>query len=191
EFHPLHSRCATIDEPDYVFFDLDPFEPAAYEEVLAVARLVKVSCERLGLTAYPKTSGATGMQIYVPIQPGFSYEETRALVGGPGWRKGVHDPNDLGSHPDRWRPLPAGRGWAAPGSGAGAGGARHRAPPARGISLVGRLLGQGLEGRRDDRAVEGSEPADVLAQADVRRFRHPRAGGRHAVDWWQLVRHPV
>ena len=24
EFHPLHSRCATIDQPDYVFFDLDP-----------------------------------------------------------------------------------------------------------------------------------------------------------------------
>src|SRR5438132_3309121 len=84
EFHPLHSRCATIDEPDYVFFDLDPFEPAAYQEVLAVARLVNVSCERLGLTAYPKTSGATGMQIYVPIQPGFSYEETRALVGALG-----------------------------------------------------------------------------------------------------------
>ena len=78
EFHPLHSRCATIDQPDYVFFDLDPFEPAGYEEVLSVARMVNVSCERLGLTAYPKTSGATGMQIYVPIEPGHS------LRGDPG-----------------------------------------------------------------------------------------------------------
>ncbi len=84
EFHPLHSRCGTIWEPDYLFFDLDPFEPATYQDVLAVAGLVRVSCERLGLTAYPKTSGATGMQVYVPITPGFSYEETRDLVGALG-----------------------------------------------------------------------------------------------------------
>jgi bifunctional non-homologous end joining protein LigD len=82
----------TIEQPDYVFFDLDPFEPAAYPEVLAVARMVKVLCERLGLTAYPKTSGATGMQIYVPIAPGFSYEETRALVGSLGQLMRQADP---------------------------------------------------------------------------------------------------
>jgi bifunctional non-homologous end joining protein LigD len=95
EFHPLHSRCATIEQPDYVFFDLDPFEPAGYEEVLAVARMVNVSCERLGLTAYPKTSGATGMQIYVPIEPGFSYEETRALVGSLGHLMRAADPGHV------------------------------------------------------------------------------------------------
>ena len=93
EFHPLHSRCASIDEPDYVFFDLDPFEPATYDDVLAVARLVKVSCDRLGLVAYPKTSGATGMQIYVPIERGFSYEETRALVGALGSLMRKADPD--------------------------------------------------------------------------------------------------
>jgi bifunctional non-homologous end joining protein LigD len=95
EFHPLHSRCATIDEPDYVFFDLDPFEPAGYEEVLSVARMVNVSCERLGLVAYPKTSGATGMQIYVPIEPGHSYEETRALVGALGQLMRAADPDHV------------------------------------------------------------------------------------------------
>jgi len=93
EFHPLHSRCVTIDEPDYVFFDLDPFEPATYDDVLAVARLVRVSCDRLGLVAYPKTSGATGMQIYVPIERGFSYEETRALVGALGALMRTADPD--------------------------------------------------------------------------------------------------
>jgi len=95
EFHPLHSRCASIDEPDYVFFDLDPFEPATYEDVLAVARLVKVSCDRLGLVAYPKTSGATGMQIYVPIERGFSYEETRAMVGALGSLMRKADPDHV------------------------------------------------------------------------------------------------
>src|SRR6266540_5745066 len=34
EFHPLHSRCGSIESPDYMFFDLDPFEPATFEDVL-------------------------------------------------------------------------------------------------------------------------------------------------------------
>jgi DNA ligase D-like protein (predicted ligase)/DNA ligase D-like protein (predicted polymerase)/DNA ligase D-like protein (predicted 3'-phosphoesterase) len=84
EFHPLHSRCSSYELPDYLFFDLDPFEPAAYPEVLAVAGLVRVACERLGLTAYPKTSGATGMQIYVPITGGYDHDDARALVGAVG-----------------------------------------------------------------------------------------------------------
>lgn len=81
EFHPLHSRCGSIGAPDYLFFDLDPFEPATFEDVLAVARLVRVACDRLALRSYPKTSGATGMQVYVPLTPDFTYEQTREFVG--------------------------------------------------------------------------------------------------------------
>ncbi len=84
EFHPLHSRCGTIESPDYLFFDLDPFEPATFADVLAVADLVRVVTERLGLTSYPKISGATGMQVYVPITPGFTYEQVRDFVGRVG-----------------------------------------------------------------------------------------------------------
>src|SRR5438034_445801 len=69
EFQPLHSRCGSIESPDYLFFDLDPFPPATFEDVLAVASLVRVVCDQLGLTSYPKISGATGMQVYVPIVP--------------------------------------------------------------------------------------------------------------------------
>jgi bifunctional non-homologous end joining protein LigD len=93
EFHPLHSSCRTVSHPDYLFFDLDPFEPATYDDVLAVARLVRVSCEQLGLRAYPKTSGATGMQIYVPLRPAFTYEETRGLVGAVGYLLRKVDPD--------------------------------------------------------------------------------------------------
>ena len=84
EFHPLHSRCGTIDQPDYAFFDLDPFEPATFEDVRAVARHVRAALDALGLTSYPKISGATGMQIYVPVTPGHTYEETRGFVGAIG-----------------------------------------------------------------------------------------------------------
>ncbi|MGH2829687.1 MAG: non-homologous end-joining DNA ligase [Actinomycetota bacterium] len=83
EFHPLHQRCGT-DRPDYLFFDLDPFEPASFADVTAVARHVRAALDALGLPSYPKTSGATGMQIYVPIQHGPTYEQTRAFVGAIG-----------------------------------------------------------------------------------------------------------
>jgi DNA ligase D-like protein (predicted ligase)/DNA ligase D-like protein (predicted polymerase)/DNA ligase D-like protein (predicted 3'-phosphoesterase) len=86
EMHPLHSRCSDVEHPDYLFFDLDPFEPYTYEDVLRIARHVKVILDGVGMTAsYPKTSGATGLQIYVPLEPGrYSYEQTRAFVGAAG-----------------------------------------------------------------------------------------------------------
>lgn len=85
EFHPLHSRCADVAHPDYLFFDLDPFEPYTYEDVLIVARHIKVLLDQLGLPAFPKTSGATGLQIYVPVLRGtYSYDLVRAFVGAAG-----------------------------------------------------------------------------------------------------------
>ena len=85
EMHPLHSRCEDIEQPDYLFFDLDPFEPYTYEDVLAVARHVKVVLDQLGIPSYPKTSGATGLQIFVPVQRGaYTYDEVRAFVAACG-----------------------------------------------------------------------------------------------------------
>ena len=85
EMHPLHSRCEDVEHPDYLFFDLDPFEPYTYEDVLTVARHIKVLLDQLGLTAYPKTSGATGLQIYVPVKRGaYTYGQVRAFVGACG-----------------------------------------------------------------------------------------------------------
>ena len=48
EMHPLHSRCDDVAHPDYFFFDLDPFEPYTYEDVLTVARHIKVLLDQLG-----------------------------------------------------------------------------------------------------------------------------------------------
>ncbi len=83
EFHPLHSRCGRVETPDYLFFDLDPFD-VPFETVLTVAMLVKVVCDQFGLRAYPKTSGATGVQIYVPIKPEYTYSQVRDFVGRAG-----------------------------------------------------------------------------------------------------------
>ncbi len=81
EFHPLHSRGSEQKYPDYAFFDLDPFRPAGYEEVKHVASLVKLLLDKLGLRSYPKTSGATGMQIMVPLDGTDNYDDVRGFVG--------------------------------------------------------------------------------------------------------------
>ena len=83
EMHPLHSRCGSVDSPDYLFFDLDPME-APFDSVLRVALHVRAALDTLGLASYPKTSGATGVQIYVPVERGYSYEQVRDFVGTVG-----------------------------------------------------------------------------------------------------------
>jgi bifunctional non-homologous end joining protein LigD len=80
EMHPLHARAGSLDRPDYAFFDLDPFEPYTYADVRTVAKLVKVVLDGLGLRGYPKTSGATGMQVFVPLDGTHTHADARELV---------------------------------------------------------------------------------------------------------------
>lgn len=81
EFHPLHARGEDQLHPTYAFFDLDPFEPAGHDEVRHVAKLIKVVLDELGLESYPKWSGATGMQIMLPLDRSHTYDEVRGVVG--------------------------------------------------------------------------------------------------------------
>jgi len=80
DMHPWLSRIDKPNYPDCLVFDLDPFQPATFADTLEIALLVKQALDNLGLVGYPKTSGKTGMQVYVPIYRRFPYEETRALV---------------------------------------------------------------------------------------------------------------
>jgi bifunctional non-homologous end joining protein LigD len=80
EMHPLHARAGSLDRPDYAFFDLDPFEPYTYEDVRTVAKLIKVVLDGLGLRGYAKTSGATGMQVFVPLDGTHTHTDAREFV---------------------------------------------------------------------------------------------------------------
>jgi len=80
DMHPWLSRIDKPNYPDYVVFDLDPFEPATFADTLEISMLIKQVLDNLGLVGYPKTSGKTGMQIYLPIPRRFPYEQTRAFV---------------------------------------------------------------------------------------------------------------
>ena len=74
------SSIGTLEHPDFVLFDLDPGEKAAFDTVIEVARAVKEKLDLLGLAGYPKTSGATGLHIFVPLQPVYSFDASRELA---------------------------------------------------------------------------------------------------------------
>jgi bifunctional non-homologous end joining protein LigD len=66
-YDPWHSRVGRLRFADYTILDLDPGPGATFRVVVAVARAVKEELDRTGLTAALKTSGSTGLHIYIPI----------------------------------------------------------------------------------------------------------------------------
>lgn len=77
---PWHSRVQSLEEPDYTILDLDPMPDAPFTHVVAVAEEVHATLERLGLHAIPKTSGATGLHVMVPLPPGTPALTARLLA---------------------------------------------------------------------------------------------------------------
>lgn len=79
ELHPWFSTASHPDEPTNLAFDLDPTVPG-FEKVRRVALYLKEILDDLHLPSYPKTSGATGLQIFIPIRNGYTYEQTRKIT---------------------------------------------------------------------------------------------------------------
>ena len=71
---PWFSRIQSPLDADYVALDLDPDDHAPFSKVLDVARWVRDELESLKVTAVPKTSGSSGLHVYIPLPPGTSYE---------------------------------------------------------------------------------------------------------------------
>lgn len=80
DLNTWHSRVDRLDRPDWVLFDLDPAEDAGFAEVVRVSLLVKQVLDELGLVSFPKTSGADGMHVLVPIERRYTYDDTREFV---------------------------------------------------------------------------------------------------------------
>ncbi|HYK20774.1 MAG TPA: non-homologous end-joining DNA ligase [Pyrinomonadaceae bacterium] len=74
EQHPWHSTVKRLDKPDWIAIDLDP-KKAPWENVLQVALIVKEVADEVGLEAFPKTSGSSGIHIYVPLKPANEYDK--------------------------------------------------------------------------------------------------------------------
>jgi bifunctional non-homologous end joining protein LigD len=78
--NPWMSRVQDMDQPDYLVFDLDPVE-APFSSVQKVAIVLNEVLEELGLRSYPKTSGASGIHVFLPVlEKTFTYEDVRVFA---------------------------------------------------------------------------------------------------------------
>jgi len=77
--NPWMRRVESLDHPDFMLIDLDPFE-CGYDKIVEAALVVRRRLEALGLTGYPKTTGGDGMHIYVPLEPIYSFEQSRGVA---------------------------------------------------------------------------------------------------------------
>jgi len=70
DLNPWYARCDDTDRPDYLHFDLDPGPAAPFARVRETALVVRDALEAIGMTTLVKTSGSSGMHVYVPIVRG-------------------------------------------------------------------------------------------------------------------------
>jgi DNA ligase D len=77
EFHPWNSRRMNVEMPDEWRIDLDPMPEAGYADVRTVAAVAHEVLEELGAVGWPKTSGGSGIHIYVRITPEWGFQDVR------------------------------------------------------------------------------------------------------------------
>jgi bifunctional non-homologous end joining protein LigD len=80
ELHTWHSRVPEIEKPDYLLIDLDPSRDGQWPYVRQIALVVRQVMEELGLAAYPKTSGATGLHVMAPIKAELEFPDVRRFA---------------------------------------------------------------------------------------------------------------
>jgi bifunctional non-homologous end joining protein LigD len=80
DHNPWSSRRDDLAHPDYFFFDLDPADGTEFSAVIALARALYDELISLGIKAFPKTSGATGFHIYIPVERRYTYEQLRTFA---------------------------------------------------------------------------------------------------------------
>ena len=80
DMHTWHCRVDDVERPDYMLIDLDPSEGNPWDHVREIALVVKGLMDQLELPSYPKTSGATGLHIQVPIKPELRFTEVRRFA---------------------------------------------------------------------------------------------------------------
>ncbi len=75
EMNPWNSTIHKPDNPDWCIIDLDPTEKNTFEQVIQVAQMTKKVLDEIKVVGYPKTSGSTGIHIYIPLGAKYTYEE--------------------------------------------------------------------------------------------------------------------
>jgi bifunctional non-homologous end joining protein LigD len=76
EINPWSSRIGSINNPDYIIFDLDP-NKATLKDLITTANKVKEILDTLNIKGYLKTSGGKGLHVFIPVLPKYTYDQTR------------------------------------------------------------------------------------------------------------------
>lgn len=77
EINPWHSTLKALDHPDYLIIDIDPSQQNTFEQVIEAANVVKTILDKAGAPSYCKTSGSTGLHIYVPTAKKYTYGQVK------------------------------------------------------------------------------------------------------------------
>jgi bifunctional non-homologous end joining protein LigD len=76
EVNPWFSTAQHPDNPDYCVIDLDP-DKNTFDQVIVAAQEVKKILDAIGIPGYPKTSGSTGIHIYIPLGAKYTYDQSQ------------------------------------------------------------------------------------------------------------------
>lgn len=77
EINPWNSPIQNLENPTYTVIDLDPSDKNTFEQVIEVALAAKEVLHLAKIKGFCKTSGSTGLHIYLPLAGKYSYEEAR------------------------------------------------------------------------------------------------------------------
>jgi bifunctional non-homologous end joining protein LigD len=80
EIHPWTSPTHAPDRPSYALIDVDPGDETSWPEIVELTRLYRTALDHLGIKGLPKVTGQRGMQVWVPVKPIYSFEQTRDWV---------------------------------------------------------------------------------------------------------------
>lgn len=80
EINPWNSRLKHLDHPDYLVMDIDPSDKSTFDEVIEAALVIKEVLDKAQAVSYCKTSGATGLHIYVPLHSAYHYDQIRSFA---------------------------------------------------------------------------------------------------------------
>jgi DNA ligase D len=77
EMNPWNSTINKLDFPDYIVMDIDPSDKNTFDDVVDVALVIKEIIDETGMTGYCKTSGSSGLHVYIPLNKKYNYDESR------------------------------------------------------------------------------------------------------------------
>jgi bifunctional non-homologous end joining protein LigD len=78
--HVWTSRVESLDEPDFVLFDLDPGERCSLRTLATVALEIRELLASIGLPSLVKTTGGYGVHLVVPLASGYSYDTAKIFA---------------------------------------------------------------------------------------------------------------